>query len=67
MKPLRFGPKLELNDAWVAREDIDIEEILRDRSDSIDNRKYHKNSFLVTINTWTTKTHYAIDCSVRTN
>jgi hypothetical protein len=26
---LRFGPKPELSDAWVARGDIDIEEILR--------------------------------------
>jgi hypothetical protein len=26
---LRFGPKPELRDAWVARGDIDIEEILR--------------------------------------
>jgi hypothetical protein len=49
---LRFGPGPELSDAWVARGDIDIEEILRvflksvgpvngDRPDSIYNRKYH--------------------------
>jgi hypothetical protein len=26
---LRFGPKPELSNAWIARGDIDIEEILR--------------------------------------
>jgi hypothetical protein len=53
---LHFGPKPELSNAWIARGDIDIEEILRvilksvgsecssgDHSGSIDHRKHHRN------------------------
>jgi hypothetical protein len=87
---LRFGPKPELSDAWIARGDIDIEEILRVvrdlHIDGTDDMKIleantpmdiaqipliieniMENSFLVTIKTWTTKIHDAIDRSVRTN
>jgi hypothetical protein len=73
---LRFGPKPELNETWVARGDIDIEEILRvffkfvgpvdmriakaNASTEIAQipliiENIMENSFLVTLNTWTTK------------
>jgi hypothetical protein len=85
---LRFGPKPELADAWLARGDIDIEEILRILLKSVGPvgmkiaeanapteiaqipliiENIMENSFLVTINTWTTKIYEAIDRSVRTS
>jgi hypothetical protein len=85
---LRFGPRPELADAWEARGDIDIEEILRILLKSVGPvgmkiaeanapteiaqipliiENVMENSFLVTINTWTTKIYDAIDRSVRTN
>jgi hypothetical protein len=85
LNTLRFGPKPELADAWMARGDIDIEEILRILLKSVGPvgmkiaeadapteiaqiiENIMENSFLVTINTWTTKIHEAIDRSVRTS
>jgi hypothetical protein len=66
-----------LSDAWVPRGDIDIEEILQVFLKSVCLvdmkiiqipliiKNIMENSFLVTINTWTTKIHDAIDRSVR--
>jgi hypothetical protein len=74
---LRFGSKPELSDAWVPRGDIDIEEILQVFLKSVCPvdmkiaqipliiKNITENSFLVTIKTWTTKIHDAIDRSVR--
>jgi inhibitor of KinA sporulation pathway (predicted exonuclease) len=83
-KTLRFGPRPELNDAWISRGDIDIEEILRVILNSVGPvdmkigeanapteitqipliiKNIMENSFLVTINTWTTKIHDAIDAA----
>jgi hypothetical protein len=77
-----------LADAWKARGDIDIKEMLRILLKSVGPvgmkiaeantltkiapipliiANVLENSFLVTINTWTTKIHEAIDRSVRTS
>jgi hypothetical protein len=88
MNTLSFGPKPELAEAWFARRDIDIEEILQIVLKSVGPvgmkiaeanapteiaqipliiENIVENSFLVTINTWTTKIYEAIDRSVRTS
>jgi hypothetical protein len=81
LNTLRFGPKPEFVEAWIARGDIDIEEIFRIVLKSVGPvdmkiaeaqiplviEDIMANSFLVSINTWTMKIHDAIDCSVRTS
>jgi hypothetical protein len=85
---LSFGLNPELTEAWAARGDVDIEEIVRVVLKSVGSvdmkiaeanapteiaqipliiENIMKNSFLVTLNTWTMKIHDAIYRSVRTN